>query len=499
MAMNSTSAILRPVSHLAVWGLLAAFATGCSAADSGPANDEPSLGPGHQQVAEFMIHAQPSKKKLTIRKITPQLRDAMERPGFTPQAMFDANVQSDGTAGTGPANSVELVTTAVYDTFGGGTMSSRCPAANLFCADVTLNSFFPSTLNFTNAQVTSITDVTGKPITGHGGFNSDYAGNTGLDRSLGLWIHESQIVAGKGSHPTGTSTFIQGAQGVVVPYSSTTPTLAGATANWQFNNPDDADTYIRIRVMAAQTYSNYKLNTSASLSSSTYLDPCTLNAGDTKESVLTAPGGSDAGWPANTNAAVYSVFRFPFTYYGTKYGTTATTGRLYYSKFGNLVPNPGPAGTSILSGLPSTTDNSGTTGVALPSSASTTPRPAVFLWWDNIGAANFAPYNSNTGLCAKSLGTAPNRQFMIGWNNVGASGNGNTGPFVQMSAVFNEGTEEIWLNYGAPVAGPGAKSWSATVGGQDSTCTNAAVGSVTVTSSYPGNGGAVRYVLQPIP
>jgi hypothetical protein len=481
--MHSQRTIHRAISRLAVAGLLVAPLFGCAGADSGAVDEpDPTPAPGHQLVGEFLLHAQPSQRKLTIRRITPQLRDALAQPGFTPQALFDANVANDGTPGSGAASSVELITTNVTDTYGTGA-GGNCTATNQFCADVTLNSFWPSTLNFTYAQVVSISDATGKATTTHSGVNSDFPGSTKLDRTLGLWIHESANVTTPGSHPTGTSTFTPGKQGVVTSYA-TYGAASGAKATWIFANPDDADTYVRLRVMAATTYANYTLNRSAALSSSTFLDACTIRAGEARPPIFDS-ANTQQSQPLNLNAYYYAKLPFQFTYYASPYAANA---HLNFSKSGVVTFSSGAAVTPAIPPNNGSTDN-GT--LTLPSTNAA--RPGFYIWWDNLVASG-----SGAGICAKQWGTAPNRHIALGWNRIAANGNGGKGPYYKMSAVLNESTEEIWLYYAPLATGTGTKTFSATVGAENASASVAAVNSINSTSAFPGASGTVRWVLQPM-
>jgi hypothetical protein len=476
MAMNSTSAILRPVSHLAAWGLLAAFATGCSAADSGPVNDEPAPALRQQVVGEFILHAQPSKRKATFHEITPKLRDAMAKygPGLQPQALTDITIEADGTPGSGTAGTVELVTTAVYDTFGGGALSASCDAADLFCADVTLNSFHPKTLNLAYVQVTAITDATGLPTTTHSGTNSDFPVTTGLDNSLGLWAQHSTN-GGQGVRETAAG-FSYGSSTSVLSYT-TYGSAASSATTWKFANPDDADTYIRFRVMAAvpgsnSSYSGHQITSAVTFRASTYVDACTTTSG-TNLTIQLASDGSNLPLQTNSAQAVFVPMPFSFTFYGTTY---AAGTKLNFSKFGNL--GFAPATTKL------------TNNPATPTST-TAPAPGFWPWWDSTA------WGTPGGMCARVIGSAPTRSLLIGWKKLASSGNGSSGPFVNYSVELHETTDEILFNYDGNA---GAGTWSAAIGGINSTG-GAMTGSNNSVTSWPATTAGVqkRYVLQPIP
>lgn len=455
-----------PVSHLRVsaFGMLgvAALASGC--ADSDPSPADSSDAPTGPAVAEFVIHVQPRAGKVSFHRLSAAAAEAQAKhvgPGLSPQAMADVNVVSDDVEGSGPANSVELVTTSVTDTFGTGAQGG-CPA-NSLCGDVKLNSFWSRTLNNTYVEITSMTDSTGQPLSGHAATNSDAPPSTCQSgcpsNSLGLWKYQSASVD--------TTHFSFGSTGVVAPGAAN-----GASRTWVFANPDDAEWYAYMRVVASTTYSNYSLG--SPLTMPAYNDACTVGTGETRLNIVAANNGRTQTQPANTNSEVYVVLPFQFTFYGTNY---AAGSRLNFSKWGNATFSVGAATGGA---IPSTGNNS-----ALPSTSA--PRPGIFPFWDNFAWAN----TGSRGLCAKSVGSTPNRQVVISWKRVAASGNGNSGPYATFGMVLNEGSEEIWFDYSS-----GSGAWSATIGAQDANGTTAATGSTTVTTFPTANS---RKVLRPLP
>lgn len=473
--MNSTSAILRPFSHLATGGLLAVFAAGCGASDSSPV-DEPSpstLGRGQQVMEEFILHAQPSKKKATFHRVSPKLREAMAQlgPGFQPQAISEITIEADGNPGSGTAGTVELITTAVYDTYGGGATSPSCNAADLFCADVTLNSFHAKTLNLTYVQVVSIADATGKALTDHSATNSDFPATTGLDNSLGLWAQHSTN-GGSGVRQSSAG-YSYGISTAVLSYTTYGAPASSATT-WKFANPDDADTYISLRVMAAvpgtnNSYSGYQLNTGVTIRDTPYVDACT---GTTLTIQLTS-NNSNLPVPTNSAQEVYVPMPFAFTFFGTTY---AAGTKLNFSKFGNL---------GFDTVATKTTNNPATPGTA------NAPAPGFWPWWDSTAWGNLG------GMCARVIGSAPNRSLLIGWKKLAISGNGTSGPFVNFSIELRETTDEIYFNYDGKT---GAGTWSAAIGGISSTGA-AMTNSNNNATAWPApvTGTQRRYVLLPIP
>ncbi|MFT3775552.1 MAG: hypothetical protein QM820_60160 [Minicystis sp.] len=454
---------------------------GCSGVESEPAPVDPGATAQQPAVGEFILHVQPKARKLTLHRLTQKAVDFAAKnagPGLKPQAIIDANLQSDDVSGSGPADSVELVTddTTIEDTFGTGA-TSTCPA-DAICADVTLNSFWTKTLNFTYAQITSIVDANGDALANHAAVNSDGANNTGLDSSLGLWLYQSSSINVTHGSFHGTNDGLL-AQGVMLSGAAN-----GAKKKWKLANPDDADVYYKIRVVAATTYSDYRMTTVTYRAGQTptYFDACTLNTGETGLPIkLASTNATLATSPSVANSAqqIYVALPFQFTFYGNTY--SGTTGRVNFSKFGNVTLSNGAAtGNEI----PSLNNNAN-----LPST--TAPRPSLSPWWDNTVVP------SGSGMCAKLIGSTPNSQLVISWKKVAFSGNGTSGPFVNFGIVLNESTEEIWFNYGSVVSGTGT-AWSATYGAQNTAGTLAASGTVNTTSVFP-TATPNRIVLQPVP
>jgi hypothetical protein len=481
--MISKSAILRPVSHLAAWGVLAASLIGCSSADSSAIDEPaPALGRGQQVMEEFILHAQPSKRKATLRRLTPKLREAMAQlgPGLQPQALTDITIEADGTPGVGTPGTVELVTTAVYDTYNGAPTSASCPSNDLFCADVTLNSFHAKTLNLTYVQVTSITDNTGKPFTvSHNAINSDGPATTGLANTLGLWAQHSAN-GGSGVREDSTSGYTWGSSTVVFPYTSASES---SVTNWQFANPDDADTYVSLRVMAAipgtsSAYSNYQLKTGVSFRATTFVDACTTTSGSGL-TIQLASNNSSLPVPTNSAQAVYLTLPsgFVFNFYGTTYiGTGAAGGpRINFSKFGNLGFQP--AATKLTDNPPTFT-------------TSNAPAPGLWPWWDDT------VWGTSGGMCARLMGSAPTRSILIGWKKLAFTGKGTSGPFFNYSVELHEATDEIIFNYDGNT---GSQVWSAAIGGMGSSATM--MTNSTTTTVWPSTTAGVqkRYVLLPVP
>ncbi len=438
---------------------------GCVGVD-GKEPDEPLL-EGNQAVSEFVLHVSPSTRTAKIYRVVSQAVAAAHPdivktiPGAQPLAMIDANLCQDGNQGTSDptlcglsagTQTVELVTESVNTNAG-------CPTGyqtNSFCADVTLNSFWSEPLNFTNVQVVAIFDGNGATVTGYEGWNVDASGPTGLSNSLGLWRHQSPSID--------TTHFSNGSTGVMLPGVAN-----GGKRTWVFKSPGTVDVYYRLKVWASQTYKNYSIGTAFH----SFIDACTVG---TDESVVPLTGlgtGLTITQPAVTNQVVRFSLPFDFTFYGQRLpaGTAFTA-----SKWGNVG----------LGGVNATTSD---TNLALPNG--TTTRPGVFIFWDRVVWASSGAVGTR-GLCAKLTGAEPNRQLAVTWKKVGFSG--GDASFMTFSTVFNESTEEIWLQY--PTMAGASPYGGATVGAQNDTGTVAATGSLSTLSNFPS--GTYK-VLLPLP
>jgi hypothetical protein len=231
---------------------------------------------------EFVLRVRPRERRVWIERI-----ENTESPGLTPQSIDDLNIVSDGTTGSGPQNTVELVTNDV--TFGSGSWT----------ANVTLRQFYTQSLANTFVQVTEVTDMNDAPITGHGGINSD-ASEFNLSNTYGLWKYTA---------PAWQSAGVLGILGQA-------PDNAGAR-DWTFADPDGAETNIYLRAVSSLKYANYNFD----FSSEAFVDACAT--------------GTNLG-PVATSASI--KIGFPFTLYGSvassikfnkrgivTFGTTAST------------------------------------------------------------------------------------------------------------------------------------------------------------------------------
>lgn len=194
---------------------------GCAAGDT--EGDDPAAAPAgpHRSVGSFVMRVQPSAKRAEIRRLP---AGQAARGLLSPQAFTSLPIVSDGVTGSGPANTVELATLSVEDTYGQAA-SATCPAGS-FCGDVQFMHFFSGlNLSAVYVQITAITDANGNLETTHKAVNGVSSTPFGIDVSLGAWQHTA--------------------------LPGTLAASAGATKTWAFNNPDDADFYVYLDARAA--------------------------------------------------------------------------------------------------------------------------------------------------------------------------------------------------------------------------------------------------------
>jgi hypothetical protein len=382
-------------------------------------------------VAQISAHASPRNRKLSF-------LPAAGSPHLGTASIDSLPIVQDDTAGSGPASTVELVTNSVGDTLAGDTCPGVAPGQGAFCANVTLNQFYPRPLNHVFVQITSITNTNFQPFSvKHQGLDDD-GSELGLDSSLGLWKYTA---------PNSTTPGVLG----VAPDNS-------GTRDWVFANPDDADTLIGLQVIGTLTYSSY----TRTASSLPFVDACA--------------SGTNIGTPTATQITL----PFPFTLYDTTSSTVTVNRR------GVLV-----IGASNLI-APATT-------VALPSSGNvpkcnlfkqcSVPRPAIFPFWDGL------IYMANGAVCTQASGTAPNRTFAITWEHLERNAVNDIGSDYTFTAVLHEGTDVIDLLYGSMLGpAPNASGGAATVGVQNAAGTVAT--SETNTTHY---GTGASWTLTPVP
>jgi hypothetical protein len=404
---------------------LAALVPGCAGDPGESAPDtsavvlpSPSRGP---VLEEFIGHVSPKNGTLTFERVKP----SATVPGFKTQDLSASGdsltLDNDGVAGSGSNNTVELVTNSVG-------WNNQCPPgyqSNSFCGNVTLRHFYTRPFSHVHVEITDI-KVAGAVNYTHSALNSDDASD-GLNGTFGLWEYTA---------PAATTPGVVGASPNNV-----------ATRDWVFANPDDADFSIKIRVVAAVSYSAYMLD----YSSQSFVDACS--------------GGTNLGQTASTT----QTMPFAFTLYSAT-SSTARFNKRAMITFGTV------SGTATGS------------NVNLPNGLA--PKPGLYVFWDDItyGAAPSAT-------CYKVLGSAPNRQYVVTWKQMDFSLAPDKGSSLTFSAFLSEGTNLIDLVYDT-MNGPTSRKDgdSATVGVQ-----NASANTATAEFNTPDFGSGNAYSLVPIP
>jgi hypothetical protein len=407
-----------------------------------PGASESPLPDGRGVVAELLVRLRPSVGQI---EVVPAANADRTGPGLSPQSQTDLPIIQNDIPGDGPESSVELVTNSV-------AVDAGCPVpftSQSFCGNVTLRHFFASQgFNNVYLQVTEIVDTLGQPLAGHSGLNSD-PGALGLDNSLGLWRY--------------TAAGFAPASGILGKAAGGSTANEG-TRDWVFANPDNADTVIRLRVVASSTYESYTRSTSTTTA---FIDAC-AQPGATR-SVLTSP--------------ISQPLPFPFTLFGggnaTSFGTTST--KVNYNFKGVLtLESANPPGGNNLS---------------LPTTGSGAPRPAIFAFWDDLA------YNSNGAVCSATTGTLPGRIFVITWSDMKFATDAANTTSLTFSAYLYEGSDKVEIVYKKMTSSKvpaRANGNSATVGLQDATGTVATAGSGNGATNTAANGTTFRsYVFTP--
>jgi hypothetical protein len=344
-----------------------------------------ALPKGGHVIDEYVLHVSPRSRTTKLLHLAPGVSS---RPGFKPQSVDAINVVQDNVAGSGPAGSIELNTTNV-------TFGATCPGgkAASFCGTVVLGSFYTRTLNNVFAQVTSITDVNGVDLSGHSGINSDSPPSWLADSGLGLWQY------------TATSATTAGVIG-------TSPNNFG-TRIWSFDNPDGADTYITLRVVATLSYKDY---TRTGPTTGTFINPCATHNDNT-----------------SNGADIALTLPFGFTFYNIQATTSSIFNRNGVLTVGGAAP-------------PSAVDVTEVTSVNLPENVMTphvSASPGIYPFWDRLN------YNaSQSAICHTTVGAAPNRQFVFAWRNMKGFNNATNRLNVSFNVILTEGTDTIDMVYG---------------------------------------------------
>jgi hypothetical protein len=423
----STHSILYPTLLACV--ALAAGGPGCGTGEESgpsvtPSLDDPTVALGSStRVIEFLAHVSPKSRSVTFTRVQDEAHGAPALPGLSPQSVDDLTIDQDNSAGSGAASTVELVTNSV------GT-DGACPSGHTtssFCANVTLRHFYPRSLANVFMQVVWVKDYNMVSLPDHAGINSD-ASELGLANTYGLWKYTA---------PAATTPGVLGQS----------PDNDGAR-DWIFANPDNADTLIKLRVVASLSYSSYVMGGS----STSFVDACAV--------------GTNLGKPAN----VAQTMPFPFTLY------SATSATVHFN----------PRGMITFGAVGGTSSGS---NVKIPSGLA--PKPGLFAFWDDIGYGAAG----TSALCYATLGSAPNRKYVVTWRQMNFIPVADQAASLTFSTFLSEGTNAIDLVYNT-MTGPTSRATgsSATVGVQNAT---AAVATQVYNTSSFGSGTA--YSLSPVP
>ncbi|MEP7125667.1 MAG: hypothetical protein ABJE95_32355 [Byssovorax sp.] len=187
-----------------------------------------------------------------------------------------------------------------------------------------------------------------------------------------------------------------------------------------FADDDAAPIDVHARLLGSLAYSDYDLVASTQ----PFVDAC------------------DGGVALAPSPSATLALPFPFTLYG------ATSGEAQIGLTGVIALGDKPA---VLTG----------SNLDLPSAAA--PGSAIFPFWDDLG------YGTSGGaVCARTLGSAPNRQVVITWKNLDFKAAKDAGAHLTFSAVLSEGSDTIDVVYD-DMTGPTerASGASATFGVQD--------------------------------
>ena len=208
--------------------------------------------------------------------------------------------------------------------------------------------------------------------------------------------------------------------------ASATPGVLGqspfnsASHQLVFASDDAAPVDIHVRLLGSLAYSEYDLVASEQ----PFLDAC------------------DGGAKLAPSPSAKLALPFPFTLYGAT-DTVAQIGLSGVIALGDEH--------AVLSGK----------NLDLPSAAA--PGSAIFPFWDDLA------YGGPGGaVCARTVGSAPNRQVVITWKNLDFASKQDAGSHLTFSAMLSEGSDNIDVVYD-DMTGPTqrASGASATFGVQD--------------------------------
>lgn len=178
-------------------------------------------------------------------------------------------------------------------------------------------------------------------------------------------------------------------------------------------------------------------------------------------------GGVLVPGSADDDKVVTTTTPFAFSVYGTAIAAGQT---ISLSTNGNIQ--------FVSSGGSTAYDNTALPGTVLPNA------PAVFPYWDDLVLTN-----TGGGIYVNTVGTAPNRQFIVEWRGHryqdGATTNVNN-----FAVIFNEGSNQFRFVYVASGTGANANGASATVGVQAGNTTSSR------RTQYSFNGTGITSGLQ---
>lgn len=430
---RSLRSLTNPRGLAIVAGAAALTAAGCTYGGDPIETETAPLPEGTQSLGEFVLHLRPKLDKYWIERVTLDTDGKPVGPGLSPQSIDEANLVQDGVVG-GPTNSVELVTNTITFNCANPSPPKNIGSGNTLCANVRLNSYYTRPLSNVFTQVTSITDSMGVEYAdqSHSGFNS-VASQFGLTNFFGLWQYTSSVA--------GTPAGVLG--------GSSTGANNGVN-DWVFGNPDDESTDVYLRVLTSLSYASYAQTSTTQ----TLTDACT--------------SGTQLGKVTGTQSV-------PLPFQVTLYGTTSNIVRFNYK--GHAIVGSGGA-----------LDTTGT-NKQLPSN--TSPRPGIFVFWDNLKFGTSA----SSQMCHLTTGSAPNRQFVVTWRRMDFVEAADDGANLNFEMTISEGSNAIRLSYGS-MTGPTSRAsgTGATVGVQDSNGTTA-----TGTFNVGNYGSSKRYTMSPSP
>lgn len=205
------------------------------------------------------------------------------------------------------------------------------------------------------------------------------------------------------------------------------PNGEGHEVRVDFTLTSCADLYFDARVMGTLAPSSFGVSGDDEFPLSNFLDACDLG-GTPVTPNPTYPPAESAGLPLN----------FPFSLYGYTFDGTAAKSTLFISQYGAL--SLGPTVTSV-------------------GEAFDLHDYSIYAFWDNLalGAGQ---------VCYLPRGTTPgSRQFVVTWKNLDIlNGAGAVQGQTTFSAVLNEGTDNVLLQYATCGTNPSVRGGTALVG-----------------------------------